>query len=314
MAVRPLEQWIGQTMSNDTLILTIYFLVVIYVLYQMALTVESNLDDKVKVDLDRDTIEKEVNRQLGQQTHLQKAIAKVEELELKVKNKTIKLPPFLAVKFSSQVNPQRLNQIRVTVTPMGKMSRNSSHKSLNVEVHNLTDDAQVYIDWDKSSISAAVSKSIQRVVRTGIPIGSDLSRGQILSVVNPGDLFKTAVTGENCLSMNPDSRTLEAKIPLVEMDNVIALLSEPSKKLSSFDDEDEFTVVAYSLRLMVGIRSITERPNTYTTYLLLPFDFAAVLLPDEIAFPPLRWLLNRPRPENARDAFTSLLIGRPTKR
>ncbi|MBE9067106.1 hypothetical protein IQ260_10610 [Leptolyngbya cf. ectocarpi LEGE 11479] len=294
-------------MSNDVLILTIYFLVVIYVLYQMALAIESNLEDKVKVDLDRDALANEVNRQLTRQTHLKKATASVEQLEFK----GIKLPPFLAIQVPAQADSQSLRQIRVTVTPMGKMSRNTSHKSLKIEVHNLTADAQVYVDWDKSSI--ATNNSMQRAVRTGIPMGSDLSRGQILSVVNPGDRFNTEVTGENCLSLNADSRTLEAQKPLIDMEGVITKLSDPLNRVDSFDDE-ELAIVAYSLRLMVGVRYITERRTNYTAYLLLPFDFVAVLLPDEIAFPPLRWLLNRPRPENARDALTTLLLGRPSKR
>lgn len=293
-------------MSNDVLILTIYFLVVIYVLYQMALTIESNLDDKVKVELRREALEAEVNRQLKQQSHLKQSMAKVEQLTYK----GIKLPPYLALKVTSPNNPKMQLPIRVTVTPMGKMSRNTAHKSMKIEVHNMTDDAQVYIDWDKSSISTI--GSTQRVVRTGIPIGSDLSRGQIFSVVNPGDLFTASITGENCLSINPESSTLEAKKTLIDMGSVIARLSDPLDQMD--DSEEEFNVTAYSLRLMVGIRHITNQQKNYTTYLLLPFSFAAVLLPDEIAFPPLRWLLSRPRPENARDALTTLVLGRPTRR
>ena len=84
--------------------------------------------------------------------------------------------------------------------------------------------------------------------------------------------------------------------------------------MDSFEDEEEFRLVAYSLRLMIGIRHITNQQKNHTTYLLLPFNFQSVLLPDEIAFPPLRWLLNRPRPENARDALTTLLLGRSPRR
>ena len=42
-------------MGSDVLILTIYFLVVIYVLYQMALSVEKNLEDRLLIKLDTDT-------------------------------------------------------------------------------------------------------------------------------------------------------------------------------------------------------------------------------------------------------------------
>lgn len=294
-------------MSNDVLILTIYFLVVIYVLYQMALSIESNLDDKIKVDLDRETLTDEVNRQLAQQPHLERAIATVEQLEYK----GIKMPPYLALKVASPNEPKILHQLRVTVTPLGKMTRNTSLSKISVEINNMTEDAQVYIDWDKSSISTAKTK-MQRVVRTGIPIGGDLSRGQIFSVVNPGTAFKADVTGEACLSLNPDDRTLEAKKSLIDMGDVIEILSDPMAGMDDF--EEDLQIVAYSLRLMVGIRYITDQQKNNTAYLLLPFDFVAVLLPDEIAFPPLRWLLNRPRPENARDALTTLLLGRQSRR
>lgn len=294
-------------MSNDVLILTIYFLVVIYVLYQMALAIESNLDDKIRVDLDRETLKHEVNRQLAQQPHLKQAIAAVEQLEYK----GVKLPPYLALKVTSPNDPKKQRQLRVTVTPMGKMTRNTALSTLTVEINNMTEDAQVYIDWDKSSISTAKTK-MQRVVRTGIPMGSDLSRGQIFSVVNPGTAFRANVTGESCLSLNPENRTLEAKKSLIDMGDVIAVLADPLLGKNDFDEEAQ--IPAYSLRLMVGIRYITDQQRSNTAYLLLPFDFVAVLLPDEIAFPPLRWLLNRPRPENARDALTTLILGRSSRR
>ena len=54
-------------MGSDVLILTIYFLVVIYVLYQMALSVESNLEDKVEIVLDREQLVDQIHGQLEQQ-------------------------------------------------------------------------------------------------------------------------------------------------------------------------------------------------------------------------------------------------------
>lgn len=291
-------------MGNDVLILTIYFLVVIYVLYQMALSIESNLDNKVKVDLDRETLINEINKQLQNQPHLNQAIATVEQLEFRGR----KLPPFLALKITSPNDPKKQRQIRITVTPIGRMTRNTSIKSLTVDVNNLTDESQVYIDWDKSSISPS-NPRMQRVVRTGIPMGSNLSRAQVLSVVNPGASFVTNITGEGCLGVDSENRTLEAKTSLVDMGSIIAELSE-GMGTADFGQE---VIPAYSLRLMIGIRNISDQQDHNTAYLLLPFKFLAVLLPDEIAFPPLRWLLNRPRPENARDAISTLLLGRSSK-
>ncbi|MEM9807596.1 MAG: hypothetical protein AAF959_20215, partial [Cyanobacteria bacterium P01_D01_bin.56] len=198
-----------------------------------------------------------------------------------------------------------------TVGPMGNMSRRMALTSLNVSVSNSTPDAQVYIDWDNSSI-VDQSRQTQRVFRAGIPLSSDLSRSQIFSVVNPGESFDTRVTGEGCLSLDTDTNTLQPRIPLIDMGDVIALLADP---MMAPDDEDDVPqTLAYSLQLRLGIRHITDQQESNTTYLLLPFEFVAILLPDEIAFPPLRWLLSRPRPESARDAFTTLLLGRPTRR
>ena len=81
-------------MGSDVLILTIYFLVVIYVLYQMALSVENTLENKLKIDLNRETLSEQVNRQLSQisPTNTQKISASVDQVEYEGK----KLPPFLA--------------------------------------------------------------------------------------------------------------------------------------------------------------------------------------------------------------------------
>ncbi|MEO1590047.1 MAG: hypothetical protein AAFU71_02020, partial [Cyanobacteria bacterium J06632_22] len=51
-------------MGSDVLILTIYFLVVIYVLYQMALSLESQLEEKVKISLNLKESAQSVQAQL----------------------------------------------------------------------------------------------------------------------------------------------------------------------------------------------------------------------------------------------------------
>ena len=297
-------------MGNDVLILTIYFLVVIYVLYQMALAVENNLEDKVRIELDQDFLREQANQQLKRQSSPSqpKVTAGVEQFEFKGR----KMPPYLALTVTSPHNPKQRRKVTVTVGPMGNMSRRMALTSLNVSISNGTPDAQVYIDWDNSSITVDKSRQTQRVFRAGVPLSSDLSRSQIFSVVNPGENFETRITGEGCLSVDPNTNTLQPSIPLIDMSDIIELLADP---FMAPDDEDELPqTLAYSLQLRLGIRHITDQQDSNTTYLLLPFEFIAILLPDEIAFPPLRWLLNRPRPENARDALTTLLLGRPTRR
>lgn len=292
-------------MGSDVLVLTIYFLVVIYVLYQMALSVESSLENKLRIDLNRGILLDQINQQLDQLPDDQQITAEVEELEIEGK----KLPPQLALTVTSQNNPKQKRKVVVKVGPMGKMPMAESLMALNVTVINTTSDAQIFIDWDKSSVTAGISRQTQRVVRSGIPISGDLSRSQVLSVTNPGETFVTKVTGENRLSLNAETRTLAPGRPLINMQEVatkIALLMEDTG-----DDETIPPVFAYSLGLMIGIRQITHDQTNHTAYLLLPFMFQAVLLPDEIAFPPLRWLLNRPRPATAREAFSTLILGRP---
>ncbi|MBT9311411.1 hypothetical protein [Leptothoe kymatousa] len=296
-------------MGNDVLILTIYFLVVIYVLYQMALSVESSLEDKLRIVLDLDFLKAQAQQQLERQSPAHpKITSTVEQLQFRGR----KMPPYLVLNVASPHNPSQVRKVMVTVGPMGNMSRRTALTNLTVSVSNGTDDAQVYIDWDNSSITVDKTRQTQRVFRAGIPISSDLSRSQIFSVVNPGEKFDSRITGEGCLSLDPESNTLQPRRPLVNMGDLIELLADP---IMAPDDENDLPqTLAYSLQLRLGVRHITDQQDSNTTYLLLPFEFIAILLPDEIAFPPLRWLLNRPRPENARDALTSLLLGRSYRR
>ncbi|MEO0432317.1 MAG: hypothetical protein AAF151_11540 [Cyanobacteria bacterium J06656_5] len=295
-------------MGSDVLILTIYFLVVIYVLYQMALSIENTLENKLRVELDRETLLGQVKMQLKQLPSPQRITAKVDQLEMK----GIKFPPFLALKVTSHNDPDEQFLVMVDVGPTGKMPLAKSIKDLNINIQNTTSDAQVFIDWDKSSITSGKARRTQRVIRSGVPITGGLPRAQLLSVVNPGETFIAQVTGENCLGFDPESQTLKAKRSLVEMLDVaeyITDMMELNMKLG--DIEDVAPTLAYGLRLMIGIRQITYQQQSQTTYLMLPFEFKAVLLEDEIAFPPLRWLLSRPRPASARDALSTLLLGRP---
>lgn len=298
-------------MSNDVLILTIYFLVVIYVLYQMALAVENSLEDKLRIDLNKDGLTHQVDQQLAQLSISQEITAEIEELELK----KIKLPPQLALRIKDPSHPELTDKITVNVGPLGKIPLAKPIKDLKINVKNSTRNTQIFIDWDRSSITTEkpfIGQQTQRVIRSGIPIGSDLFRSQVLSVINPGEFFDTGVTGENCLGIDPETRTLTAIRGSIFEPNDIA--SRLLKSLEGNGGNNIFPpTIAYSLQLLIGIRRIAEH-DSKTIYLLLPFQFLAVLLHDEIAFPPLRWLLARPRPENARDALTTLLLGRPSKR
>lgn len=303
-------------MGSDVLILTIYFLVVIYVLYQMALSVENTLENKLKVNLNSKTLNEQVNLQLKQLSpNVQKISANVEQPEFDGR----KLPPFLGLTVTSHNNPEEQSMVIVEVGPMGRMPLAMSIRDLNISIKNMTRDAQVFIDWDRSSITSGMNRRTQRVVRSGIPISGGLPHSQILTVINPQETFMGQVTGENCLSLDPETQTLTSKRSIAEMIDVAEFITDlievNSRNLHPEDaDMDILEMIgptlAYGLRLMIGIRQITYEQNSQTTYLMLPFEFEAILLPDEIAFPPLRWLLNRPRPVNARDALSTLLLGR----
>ncbi|MEL6130802.1 MAG: hypothetical protein AAFR30_12995, partial [Cyanobacteria bacterium J06628_4] len=119
-------------MGSDVLILTIYFLVVIYVLYQMALSIESNLEDKVEIVLDQDKLVEQIHGQLKQQGKPNFITATVAELELAGK----KLPPRLNLTFSGSGEKVTIGKgddaleyfledtVMVSVLPMGKMTLN----------------------------------------------------------------------------------------------------------------------------------------------------------------------------------------------
>ena len=314
-------------MGNDVLILTIYFLVVIYVLYQMAISAENALENRFKVDLDTDYLETQVNFQLAQlvknpkNPSQKKITAKIDQLEIEEKGKKITTPPFLSLRVPSHREPDEELMVLVDVGPSGKMPRDRSIKSLSVSIQNVTNDAQVFIDWDRSSIAAGKARRTQRVIRSGVPITGGVPNAQLLSVVNPRETFYSQVTGENCLGVDTDTQTLQPKRALVEMMDIEEFIidmmemdqdlnRELNRELIDTEIEPD-PVVVYGLRLMLGIRQITFEQNSVTTYLMLPFEFQATLIEDKIAFPPLRWLLDRPRPTNARSALGTLLLGRP---
>ena len=298
-------------MGSDVLILTIYFLVIIYVLYQMALSIENTLEDKLQVSLDRDTLVNQVNQQIQHLPNPQMITAKVDQMPMKGM-KGMMFPPFLNLRVTSHNNLNEKFPVMVDVGPVGKMPMGRTIMDLSVNIQNTTNDAQIFVDWDKSTITSGKARRTQRVVRSGVAITGGLPQAQLLSVVNPGETFMAQVTGENCLGFDPDSQTLQAKRALVDMMNVADFITDAMElNVKLGETEPVPPILAYGVRLMIGIRQITDQQQSQTTYLMLPFEFKAILLEDTIAFPPLRWLLSRPRPTNARDALSTLLLGRP---
>jgi hypothetical protein len=292
--------------NNDILILTVYFLVVIYVLYQMAISLESQLEDQVQLDLDVDRLLGQVNQQLSRQRTPGRLQAQISQGLIPGLNLG-KLPPSyrqLELAIDQPEGAPFRAAVAITVLPLGKRPKGPAIQFLSVQVINRSSDLQIYLDWDRSSITY-MSPQSQRVIRVLPGINFDLAQQQVFTVVNPGEMLKTDVTTERTFVRNPETQRLEPKKPLIEIAPLAAMLSgedEVFKKQKS----------VYSLSLLVGLRAINDA-ESQTTYLLLPFSFDISLLQDEIAFPPLRWLLSRPR-NRAEHFWNNLLWGPNVKR
>lgn len=251
-------------MATDIFILTIYLICVVYVLYQMALSVEEKLEDQVEIVLDGDLLKKAVNSQLTQQTFYQ--------VEADV-GKTDKNISFLKMSFANQ--GQATSKVLVQVTPQGKRPLKPPMSDLSVRVENDFTDQQVFVDWDSSSLSVHGSPA-ERVIRVvpGSPI--DLFQRQVMTVANPKQATNVTVTSEK-LFKRPDNKTaLESTPKLVDFESALGM-KDPQRN--------------YSLRLLVWIRSMTH-PNNPALRLLLPFNFQINVLPDHVALPILSWLLD----------------------
>ncbi|MEO1401112.1 MAG: hypothetical protein AAFV72_07605 [Cyanobacteria bacterium J06635_1] len=326
--------------NDDVLILTIYALVVFYVLYKMALSYEALQTDQIQFLLDTETLEKAAQSQLARQIQAQSLRAKIEERDLAELLKILaqalgretpkgkQAPPYfeLVVSFPiekgdadqplEQLSPPRT--IGIAVFPQRKASLEIPIEYLNVEIDNRTPDYQVYIDWDRSSITY-FSKQAQRVIRV-LPDGdADFYQPQIYSVVNPGQRARINVTTEATFGRNAETQQIERQEPLINVAAIAAEIgrekSAEEKLLSSAfkgeagssagDDDRPIQKTVYSLTLWVSMKPIAV-DESQSVQLLLPFQADALLLPGEIAFLPLRILLDwlRNRVENVNTTLT----------
>lgn len=257
-------------MGADILILTIYLICVIYVLYQMALSLESNLEDQVEITLDEAALEEATNGQLQQQT-LYQAQAEVMKEE--------KTGPLLRLTFMNR--DQLAGNVALQVLPQGKRPLQPPMNDLNVKIINGLPGQQVFINWDSSSLSVHGGLA-NRVIRQvpGMPV--DLFQPQVMTVANPGQMVSVTVTSESLFNRPDNKSALESTPALIDLSKV------PEMKESQR---------VYSLRMLMWVRSMTN-PNGPAMQLLLPFNFRINVLPDRVALPILSWLLNSfsPRP------------------
>ncbi|MEO0541077.1 MAG: hypothetical protein AAFZ80_09465 [Cyanobacteria bacterium P01_A01_bin.105] len=304
-------------MGSDVLILTIYFLVVIYVLYQMALSLESQLEEKVKVSLNLKDSAQNVQAQL---TKAQSAIqAKVSDsgsfaaLLLKATggkpSDLKKVPHIPRLEITIPETPEHSGKITLNAGPTGKLSKQALQmrgRHLTLDIDNRTLDTQVFVDWDRSSITY-LSANAKRAIRIASNMSWDPQYQQVFSVVNPSERLQANVTTEKSFVRNADTQQIEPKKPLLNVEELVAFAAPDMKGFESMQKRGMF-----SLNVMLGLRRLAEQAHL-TTYLLVPLNFNVELLEDEIAFPPLRWLLERPD-RRPGEMFNTMVLGRRGRR
>ena len=251
-------------MAADFFILTVYLICVVYVLYQMALSLEEKLEDQFAIVLDDTALQEAATGQLQQQ-NLYQAQANVASEE--------KVGSSLQLAFSNQ--EQLVGAIQVQVFPQGKRPLDPPLKDLQIKIVNGLPDQQVFINWDNSSL-AVHGGLANRVIRLvpGMPV--DLFQTQVMTVANPGQMVSVTVTSESLFNRPENKTALESGTTLVDF-NRVPEMKEPMR--------------AYSLRMLMWVRSMTD-PNRPAMQLLLPFNFQIKVLPDRVALPVLSWLLN----------------------
>ncbi|MBE9077514.1 hypothetical protein IQ241_09415 [Romeria aff. gracilis LEGE 07310] len=306
-------------MSLDILILTIYFLIVLYVLYQMALSLERLLEDQVSINLDHEQLAARLRNQLAVQTRASYINAEVKPLPVMPDSPKQKAPRIssLSLTFEPPTEESRVKRqdaiaapaesgaaptesdsyfaerITLRVLPMGKRSLEPPIPFLTVEVVNTTPDIQLYIDWDRSSI-AVLSFQAERVIRLLPGMDFDLFHPQVMSVLNPQQSLKANVANEPSFVRNAESQRVEPGKPLVDIQKTVGLL-----QVTSQPNSQRQPLSLYTLKLLIGVKRLTE-PDSQMVTMLAPFHFTLELLPEQVALPPLRWLLNLPRQRQQR--------------
>ena len=264
-------------MERDILILTVYFICMGYVVYQMALSIEAELEDQVVLVPDAPNLESTVRAQLVRQGFSEQAVKVLGAgppplktamtLELMVPEPKSYSPP------EGSANPAAGGPIMVQVLPQGPHPLQPV-KGLTVQVVNQSHAIQVTVDWDRSSITR-MGTEIRRVIRHTPGMRLDLSLPQVTSVVNPNQFLSTAITSEDCFGRNAETQVLEVAAPLVDIAKVAGLKS-PN----------------YALDLVVQLMPFGGRGGR-PIMLLLPFRFVIQPLPAKAAIPLVNWILKR---------------------
>ncbi len=264
-------------MEIDLLILTVYFICVGYVVYQMALSLEAELEDQVVLVPNGEYLETSVKTQLAQQG--------LGQLKVEILNPPpppLKSGIVLRLTVPNPVPPGNAGgdelpdgQILLQVLPQGPHPIQPL-KGLTVNVINQTQTLQATIDWDQSSFSRTNSQ-ISRIIRHTPGMRLDLSLPQAPSAVNPNQFLSTTVTSEDTYSRDPDTQVLQISAPLVNFQQMMTI--PPAMRI-------------YGLDLVLRLTSFSGR-RFRPVVMLVPFRFQVELLPDRAAIPFVNWVLKR---------------------
>lgn len=247
--------------AADIAIIFIYFICVVYVLHQMALSVEAKLEDQVQILLDEETVQEAVTTQLAQQNCPNVAVKMV--------------PGKLTTLQLSFPNGPDGDKVQIQVGPQGRKPLQPPIQNLSVTVMNGLPQQQIFLDWDSSSLSVHGGLAY-RVIRNvpGMPL--DLLQPQVYTVANPNQAVNIVVTSE-ALFRRPDNATALQSAPvLIDLERATMM--------------KDFMRV-YTLRMQLWIKSTTH-PERQPIRLLIPFNFQIEVLPDHVALPVLSWLLD----------------------
>ena len=288
----------------DALLLTVYFLVVFYVLYQMALSLEDQQEEKVFIHLDEAFAQEQTQMQLSSQSSGPAIEARVESVDFGSAKKPLKFSMFALLFGPDQPVPAtspRVAELRslgmtnegiqdalksrifVRVLPVGKHTAEEI-RFISIEIVNKTADRQLYLDWDRSSLSMYGQGN--RIIRSTSSLASrDLSQPQVFGLVNPGQTIRFEVNIERNYTRNPETGLLKQPMPIANIKTIVAQsqLTDPTKQEKNIQS-------LYSLDMMVYIKKASEFDSQMVN-LLMPFPFTLEIKVDEPAFPPLRWLL-----------------------
>lgn len=262
-------------MEVDILLLTVYFICLGYVTYQMALSLEAELEDQIKILPDHEVLKSSVQDQLARQG-LPPTLAEV------IAMAPSPLKPLLSLQLhilnsrplGSEAEREIDGQVIVQVLPQGPQLIQPI-KALTIQVLNQTRNFQVSVDWDRSSFTRMNNQTC-RVIRHTPGMRFDLALPQVISVVNPRQLLSTQVTSEETFGRHPDTQVLQVSSPLINLPQLVAL--PPRSRV-------------YTLDLAVQVLPLSGRGSRIG--LLLPFQFQVEVLPAKIPIPYLDWILRR---------------------